>query len=69
MVHNDYFKEPDILTCFQTGENGDYQSDYHFEAALDKKEAILSLGDARSLTYLLLLAQQCLRTPKNLGAW
>ncbi|RDW63907.1 hypothetical protein BP5796_10409 [Coleophoma crateriformis] len=52
-----------------TGDNGDYQSEYHFEAALDKKDAILSLGDARTLIYLLLLAQQCLRIPKNMGAW
>jgi hypothetical protein len=58
-----------MLKLSQTGENSDYQSDYHFEAALDKKDAILSLGDARSLTYILLLAQQCLRIPKNMGAW
>lgn len=37
--------------------------------ALDNREFILKLGDTRSLTYLLLLGQYCLRIPRDPGAW
>ncbi|KAH8678294.1 fungal-specific transcription factor domain-containing protein [Xylariales sp. PMI_506] len=51
------------------GENIEYRSAEHLEAALQNRDAILSLADARTLIYLLLLAQQCLRVPKKMGAW
>jgi hypothetical protein len=53
----------------QTGDNVDYHSEQHFEAALSNRDAIIGFGDARTLIYLLLLAQHCLRVPKKMGAW
>ncbi|KUJ08658.1 uncharacterized protein LY89DRAFT_676572 [Mollisia scopiformis] len=46
-----------------------YHPERHYEIALNNRETILRYGDSRSLTYLLLLGQHCLRMPKEPGAW
>jgi hypothetical protein len=54
----------------QTGDaRGVYFPEKHYEAAFDNREIILQFGDTRSLTYLMLLGQHCLRMPKDPGPW
>jgi hypothetical protein len=58
------------LTGGQTGEStGTYNPEAFYNVALDNRETILRLGDTRTLTYLLLLGQHCVRMPKDPGAW
>ncbi|RDW60223.1 hypothetical protein BP5796_11829 [Coleophoma crateriformis] len=52
-----------------TGETGNFFCDQHYEAALQNMDHILSFRDTRSLSYLLLLAIYCLRSPRDPGAW
>jgi hypothetical protein len=51
------------------GDPGPFYTDQHYETALKNLDAILELGDARSATFLLLLALYCLKGTKNVGAW
>jgi hypothetical protein len=53
----------------QTGESGTFFADHHYEAALQNMDAVLALGDTRSVAYLLLMALYCLRGPRDPGAW
>ncbi|EXJ82048.1 hypothetical protein A1O1_08117 [Capronia coronata CBS 617.96] len=46
-----------------------FNPEMYYYAALENREAILRLGDTRSLTYLMLLGQHCYRMPKEPGAW
>jgi hypothetical protein len=48
---------------------GSFSPEALYDRALDNREAILQLGDTRSLTYLLLLGQHSVRMPKEPGAW
>lgn len=48
---------------------GSFSPEALYDRALDNREAILQLGDVRSLTYLLLLGQHSVRMPKDPGAW
>lgn len=58
-----------IINLLKTGQLGNYQWRYHYEAALEKREEIIRLGDTRTLYYLLLIIQQCLRVPRDSGGW
>jgi Fungal specific transcription factor domain len=53
----------------KTGETGNFFSDQHYEAALQNMDYILMFRDTRSVSYLLLLAIYCLRSPRDPGAW
>ncbi|PVH71530.1 hypothetical protein DL98DRAFT_596856 [Cadophora sp. DSE1049] len=54
----------------KTGDSSaSFDSQARYDMALDNREFILKLGDTRSLTYLLLLGQYCLRIPRDPGAW
>ncbi len=58
------------LSKFKTGDpTGVYFPEKHYDAAFDNREVILRFGDTRSLTYLMLLGQHCLRMPKDPGPW
>ncbi|KAH8888145.1 hypothetical protein GQ53DRAFT_826702 [Thozetella sp. PMI_491] len=61
--------ETSMLNLVKTGQLGGYQWRYNYEAALEKKDDIIRLGDIRTLTYLLLVIQHCLRVPRDPGAW
>ena len=47
------------------GETGPFFADQHYEAALENLDAILELGDSRSVAFLLLLSLYCLKGPRN----
>ncbi|KAH6669955.1 fungal-specific transcription factor domain-containing protein [Halenospora varia] len=54
----------------KTGDSsGLYFPERHYEVAIENRDVILRFGDTRSLTYLLLLGQHCLRMPKDPGPW
>lgn len=48
---------------------GSFSPEALYDQALENREAILQLGDTRSLTYLLLLGQHSVRMPRDPGAW
>lgn len=50
------------------GETGPFWPEQHYEIALVHMDAVLSLSDTRSVTYLLLMAMFCLRG-KDPTAW
>jgi hypothetical protein len=58
-----------LLIITKTGETGNFFSDQHYEAALQHMDDILEFRDTRALSYLLLLAIYCLRSPRDPGAW
>jgi hypothetical protein len=60
---------PGLLIITKTGETGNFFSDQHYEAALQHMDYILEFRDTRALSYLLLLAIYCLRSPRDPGAW
>lgn len=51
------------------GDKGIFYADQHYEAAIQNMDEIISLGDSRSVTYLLLLALYCLKGTGAAAAW
>lgn len=51
------------------GEVGPFYAEQHYEAALQNLDAVMELGDSRSVVYLLLLSLFCLKGASSPGAW
>lgn len=51
------------------GRRGDYDSDGHYEAAMEFRDVVIQYIDRRSIIYLALATVYCLRAPRSPGAW